>query len=378
MINAYSMTLPIWLESPYGFGSSEVKYWSLIAGLHYHPDAIDLHPDYFTMTQPQILRWVGNHLGRSLQDTPSVWTVLRDAEYPLQEWGSGGVSGKMGDWTFWLYRRDLPGGRAPRVWREQLPLAARDHIYSRQTRRTDQAAGQAYMFFDVDDGYPYVGQVPVSQSARGVSFLVRVIFLNQGQDTLSLQYRNYAGQLVTQTIRKGPQLGAVDYWVEHQFVLRDAYLANNLEGADLRLNCNEDGDEYVHLVEVIGLWGEPPTPTPVPSPTKTPTPSKTPTLTLTPTQTHTPTPTYTPSPTSTPRSAGPNPVADAVIDAERPDTPLGSEGRLVIGGGGGQRAVLRFDLRQIPSGAGVAGATLRLRSLCPAISPLLVKIYGLK
>ncbi|MBC7236806.1 MAG: DNRLRE domain-containing protein, partial [Chloroflexi bacterium] len=31
-----------------------------------------------------------------------------------------------------------------------------------------------------------------------------------------------------------------------------------------------------------------------------------------------------------------------------------------------------------PSGAGVAGATLRLRSLSPAISPLLVKIYGLK
>jgi hypothetical protein len=47
-------------------------------------------------------------LGVTIQDTPSVWTVLRDYEYPLQSWGSGGVSGKMGDWSFWLLRRTWP------------------------------------------------------------------------------------------------------------------------------------------------------------------------------------------------------------------------------------------------------------------------------
>ncbi len=266
MVNTYSMTLPIWLESAYGFGSSELKYWSLIAGLHYHPDAMNLHPEYFPMIEPKVLRWVGEHLGRTLEDTPSVWTVLRDAEFPLQVWDSGAASGKMGDWTFWLYRRDLPGGQAPRVWREELPAAAQEHIYSRQTRRTDQAEGQRYMIFEIDAGYPYVGQPSVSATPDGVSYIVRVILLNHGQDTLSLQYRNDAGELVSQRIHKGPHLGPVDSWVEHQFALRDAYFANNLtaEGGDFRISCNNDGDEYVHLVQVSGVWGEPPPLPPLP------------------------------------------------------------------------------------------------------------------
>ena len=118
MINAYSMTVPIWLESKMGYGSSEVKYWSLLAGLHYHPDAIDLHPDYFSMVDPEILRWVGTHIGKTLDDTPSVWTALRDYEFPLVEWTTGASSGHMGDWNYWLKRKELPGGGTVRIWRE--------------------------------------------------------------------------------------------------------------------------------------------------------------------------------------------------------------------------------------------------------------------
>ena len=141
MYATYSMTLPIWLESPFGMGSSDVKYWSWIAGLHYHPDAIDVHPDYLKQTSPEILRWITDHLHRTIQDTPSVWTVLRDREYERQDWNNAGCSGKMGDWTFWLTRRDESDGNAIRVWKETCrPRPGSRSIPGRRAARTRPTA----------------------------------------------------------------------------------------------------------------------------------------------------------------------------------------------------------------------------------------------
>jgi len=120
-VREYSMTLPIMLETRMGYGDLETKYWTYLAGLHYHPDAMDVHPDYLTDPDPAYLRWVGEHLGVTLDDTPSIWTVLRDSEWPVQDWGSGGCSGHQGDWVFWLERKDVPGGYADRIWKSDLP-----------------------------------------------------------------------------------------------------------------------------------------------------------------------------------------------------------------------------------------------------------------
>ena len=291
MVDAYSTTLPIWLESKMGFGSSEIKYWALLAGLHYHPDAIDVHPDFLVMTAPETLRWVGAHLGRTIEDTPSVWTVLRDHEFPRQSWSGGGASGHMGDWAFWLYRQDVPGGRTVRIWREEMPARARYHMFSRQARRTDQASGQSYMFFDIDDAYPTVSQVPLDEPGGTASYHVTLVFLNTGTDTLSLEYMDYRGQRVRRTVQKGSALGGRDTWVSHTFVLTDAYLDNNMADsqADFRLSCDGNGDEIVHMVAVSGFMGDPPTPTPTNTPTPTPTHTRTPTPTHTPTNTSTPT-----------------------------------------------------------------------------------------
>ena len=218
---------------------------------------------------------VGDHLGRTIEDTPSIWTALRDTEYPLVSWGSGGVSGHIGDWTFWLYRRDGPGGNTVRLWAENLPGQAQGHVYSRQARRTDQASDQEYMYFDVDDAYPYVEEKPISEPGGAVAYSVRVIFVNSGLDTLSLQYKNYQGQMVRQTLQKGPSLGAAYAWVEHTFILTDAFFGNGIGGgiADFRLSCDGDGDEIVHFVEVKGHWSVPSEPTVAPEPTIAPEPS---------------------------------------------------------------------------------------------------------
>ncbi len=314
MINYYSMTLPIFLETHHGLGSPADCYWVLLAGLHYHPDAIDVHSDFMDKVSPDVLRWAGLYLGRTLQDTPSVWTVLRDAEYPIYMWDqNNGISGKIGDWTFWLYRRDVPGGNTVRLYKADLPSAAQSHMFARQARRTDQARGQTYMYFDIADGYPYVGQKPSSEPDGTVSYEIQVSFINRGTDALALQYMNYRGELVTRRIQKGSALGAADSWVTYKFSINDAYFNNNMANgaADFRLSCENDGDEIVHMVDVRGYWGRPPTPGPA-TPTSTPSRTATPTITRTPV-----TPTAGPSPTPTLTGTPAPPSGTLIVPIER-------------------------------------------------------------
>jgi hypothetical protein len=257
MVALYSTTLPIWVESAYGFGDAALDYWSLLAGLHYHPDLMDLHPEYWAALPPEMLGWTNAHLGRTLANTPSVWTAFRDAEFPRRDQQPGGdASGKVGDWAFWLYRVPGPGGDTVRLLEADLPEAARGALYSRQARRTDQVNGQPYIYLDIDDGYPYVAGPP--PPGGSVTWEVRVILLNQGSDTLALQYRCSPTETCAQIVPKGAALGAPDEWVTVTFSLDDATLHNNLEGADLRLSCEGDGDEIVHRVEIIGRWVLPP------------------------------------------------------------------------------------------------------------------------
>ena len=354
MIDAYSMTLPIWLESVFGLGSKEHRYWTYMAGLHYHPDAIDLHPEFFTQSEPEWLRFVVEHLGVTIDNTPDVWTVLRDAEFPRVDWGVGGTSGHPGDWTFWLYRReDAPQSATKRLMREEMP-AAREHVYSRQARSTRQDDNNIFMSFDIDDAYPYVAQKPI-KAGGGVHYLVHVTILNTGDDTFSLQYRDWSGGIVEQTRRKGLELGPVDDWVEVTFVVEDGYFDNNMPGnTDLRISCNRDGDEIIHKVIVKGGWGLAPTPTPIPP---TPTPTATPTG---PTPTPLPPPTLVATPTVMPGAARFVPEADTYLDAWAPTSSRYNDLKLSARYGDIRAPLLRFNLSTIPPGAVVDQALLSL------------------
>nr|MBC7245298.1 hypothetical protein [Chloroflexota bacterium] len=157
----------------------------------------------------------------------------------------------------------------------ELPSEARSHIYAwHSTRRTDQATGNPYMSFDVDDRYPYAGHVP--KAAGGpVSWTITVTLVNQGTDTFSLEYRDYYGNLVERRVSKGAGLGPLNTWVDYTWKVNDAYFANGLLGGmDFRIDCNNDGNEYIHrlIVSGEGLLSSMTSPTrtltPVPSPTK--------------------------------------------------------------------------------------------------------------
>jgi len=179
-----------------------------------------------------------------------VWTILRDSEFQPTLWGGSnprGYSGKVGDWTFWLTRIEgLPGQKTVHLTRQDLPEAVRSNVWSRHARRTDQATGNTIMSFDIDDRVWFAGP-----HAPRIRYKIVLIFLNHGTDTLSLEYMNRSGKLVKKTVQKGPQIGAVDQWFKQIWYVDDALFDNGLPGkADIRINCNGDGDEIIRSLTV--------------------------------------------------------------------------------------------------------------------------------
>lgn len=240
----YSDTVPIMIESAYGFGWGELLYWSWFAALHYHPTVIDVHPGFLEHSDPAWLSFVQRHLGVTPQNTPDVWTVMRDAEAKAVLWGTDpkvGYSGKIGDWTFWMHRIDEPASKTVHLTRDDLPEPARAGPYGRHARRTDEATGNTFMSFNIDDRVWFA-----SRAAPQTRLKVVMCFVNHGNDTLSLEYMNRQNKLVKRTVQKGPQLGPVDQWYKQVWYLDDAMFDNGLPGgADVRINSNGDGDEIV-------------------------------------------------------------------------------------------------------------------------------------
>jgi hypothetical protein len=424
--DVYHELIPTGYEPKRGNGI-EGSYWFFMQGLATHPHMFDIQlpniSDTYLAEQRTgfpILNFVRNHLGKSVYDTPDVWIVLRDTYWQDTTYtGSDGIvrtyGPHHGDFQYWLYRSDsAPGSRTFALRAEnlsqELPYDARHHVYGwHSTRRTDQATGNPYMSFDIDDRFPYVGQVPAAAGGQG-TWAITVTLVNNREDTLSLEYLDYYGHLVERTIAKGADLGPLGQWVDYTWYLDDAYFNNGLPGGmDFRIDCNNDGNEYIHRLIVQPGGPRPPTPTP----THTRTPTSTPTQTLTPTETtaptHTPTGTITPpmptntlpstptrtltpttGPTRTPTDTatpGPSPTptntptlfpaghnvvtlqqgvqnyqstADTYISAFAPSSNYSLQANLIVKNDSVYEGLLHFDLSSIPPGSIINRATLRL------------------
>ncbi len=152
-------------------------------------------------------------------------------------------------------------------------------------RRTDQATGNPFMWFSADDGYVY---------GDGNQVQIDVTYWNRGTDRWQLKYQDSSGQELAAV-----PVGGADPWVQKtdsntfltaSFVLTDTRMSNAMTGgADFVLDSRSetgvnDGNEWVHFVELKKLAGPAPQPTPTHTPTPTPTsgPTRTPTPTWTP------------------------------------------------------------------------------------------------
>jgi len=222
-------------------------------------NALDKHADFILLDYPQVtdparwdmIRFANQYLGRTLADTPGVWTTLRETEYTwYPEWGN---------YQFWLYQNDaVPGGRTVPLWR------IGNAPEGRYTRRTDAANGNPDMYFNVDDGYIYGGTNQVT---------VSVVYLDHGTDTWELQYDSTGDAYRSAgVITKGN----TDQWLSATFELNDAQFANReaggskSPGSDFRILSRGDGDETIHFVQVTAHARSGSLPTSTPQPATTP------------------------------------------------------------------------------------------------------------
>ena len=445
----YHEQIPTGYEPKRGNGV-EGSYWFFMESLATHPYMFDVQLPNLTDTRIAeqrianagsafpIMDFVRRHLGKSIENTPDVWIMLRDTY--RQDSSYTGYDGVVhtygphhGDASYWLYRSDTAPGsrsyilRAENLTRE-LPTAAKSHVYGwHSTRRTDQASSNPYMSFDIDDRYPYAGQLPTAAGGQ-VSWQITVTLVNSGTDSVSLEYLDYYGNLVERRVTKGAALGTVNQWVDYTWNLNDAYLNNGLPGGmDFRIDCNNDGNEYIHRIIVRADGPPPPTPTPTrtrpptstPTRTATPGPTNTPTRTPsgtitpptnTPTRTRTPVPTLSPTtgPSRTPTNSptpGPSPTAtlaptlfpgghitftlqqgvlgyqgtsDTYLTVYTPAGSFWSQANLLVKNDTLYEGLLRFDLGSFPPGSTVQRATLRLYAYNRDKNmPLTVEVYRL-
>jgi hypothetical protein len=325
----YDGILTFWEDVPIAWETYEYMlcdpkevYWGLISGLDKHPDYLRLSRDLYIdgggdiTENMEVFDKLSPYLGATLENTPGVWVAMREPRHPYRTcWRSNALSKDLewGNFSFWLYQDDtIPGGQTvpesnvavnrfnePLEWigsnsspfNSDLPAPDRykkvwqytdeDWVLSRSgwvIRRTDQETGNPYMWLKVDDGYI---------NGEWNTVAVTVTYADIFTDTWSLEYEAVGG-----VMRAAVPEGSSDPWVQKTdsdtyktatFLIDDARLGNGLEGgADLRINCNNDGDDWVHLVELKLVSSRPePTPTATPSPTPTETPTATPTATPT-------------------------------------------------------------------------------------------------
>ncbi|HSN74219.1 MAG TPA: hypothetical protein VL334_03880, partial [Anaerolineae bacterium] len=247
-----------------------------------------------------LMAWSSQWLGKDLENTPSIWVALREHRNPLRYGSTSNVAmtsdrPQLGNYQFWLYQRDdIPGGQTvpqtnqateagqpvglgncpgapcwPNAYNPDLPA---NTYQAWVIRRTDQATGNPFMWFSADDGYVY---------GDGNQVQIGVTYWDRGADRWQLKYHDSSGQELAAV-----PVGGSDPWVQKtnsnafltaSFVLTNTRLSNAMTGgADFVLDSRSetganDGDEWVHFVELKKLDGPEPQPTPTHTATPTPT-----------------------------------------------------------------------------------------------------------
>lgn len=258
--NRYYMTNSIGLQG------WRPLYQTLLAGLAQHTDHItgftDLFDGLYQDGKGDFIKFLGSYIGKNIHDTPGVWSYLRETQYKKE---GTNVSGKYGDYDYYLYRaEDLYGNKTVPVLTDELPPGTSRQIYNwglpsvRWQLPTGNmyvgrknAPGNRYMNFDIDDGYRYAKLPP----RPGLSYDIRIVFLDAGTGTFKLQYKDEKNEWVEKLIPKtNTQL-----WKEVTLTVDDAFFSNNAsEGpnaqeypTDFRIDSG-DLPLTLHLIEVRG------------------------------------------------------------------------------------------------------------------------------
>lgn len=254
-----------WITNTLGLGQGwPPMYQTVLSALSKHTDGITgiITGDMFNSdgNGGDFLKFAGSYIGKDVNDTPGAWIYLRETTHKKEE-GDKNVSGKYGDYDYYLYRpEDLSNNHTVPVSYPEIKQVAPGTAYQIYTHDVNSArgpkdqfvgrkvaSGNRFMSFDVDDGYRYAGRVS--------SYEVRIVYLDVGTDSFDFQYKNQGNEWVEKVINKTD----TKVWKEAQFVIDGANFNNNAsEGADalkypadFRLDF-ADNPTIIHLVEIRG------------------------------------------------------------------------------------------------------------------------------
>jgi hypothetical protein len=325
-VNPYSVTNPIAFEHAFAANPWQV-YWSTMNGLAHHADLFDFP---YTANALDILnvlsmmngmlhgygQWefIDRYLGRTLSNSPGVWIMFRDTQwprnyglntggrclpYPRWDWGEEGR-----DWEFWLYRKNVDGGRTqvlaqppnrdsqecdpvfPNIYSryyQELPRSTqadltKDYPWTTDSktiredvlnkvygyyavRRTDEPS-DPYIYLDIDNAWAYWRNLPVSEPGGTAVYTATVIYLDKGLDTWKFSYTTYYGERQDKIVRKTDS----QKWVAQTWRLPDMYLNDALTNTvDICLNSNGDGNDFFHMFLLEAKGKAAPAPTPAPT-----------------------------------------------------------------------------------------------------------------
>ncbi|MBM3189290.1 MAG: hypothetical protein FJZ90_11285 [Chloroflexi bacterium] len=269
-------------------------FWGVAAGLSRKVDYITIERNALYVglpNDPQVtpieshirfMGWAAQYMGKYVSDTrggkpmqktPSVWALMRDTAYVST------LFPQQGNYTFWLTQDDSVAGGRTRVAtyrrRADLDIIGNMTGTSLQTRadiitsdddaslsalqnrdpsdpmdttpsykgwicrRTDQATGNRRMYFRIDDRYFVGGPTQAT---------ITVTYFDRGTDQWRLVGHNAAGAEVTlQTVTKGN----TNRWKTVAINVTNGYFSNLLlGGTDFFIDCQGDGDEYIHMVDL--------------------------------------------------------------------------------------------------------------------------------
>jgi len=193
------------------------------------PETLKLNPDlnrYVMLTQ-----------GYRRDDSPDAWAYLRQCQIRRQ-----GKERPVNNIERWLVQRDVPGSRSvavERVDRHPLWMDVKEQHFDLDARRTDRAAGQDGLAFQLDRTF----------WPRPAAAQIKVTYLDRAAGRWRLVWTAEAGQIV--------QSAAVENTGDDQrktatFDVAKLAAAGGLaQGMDFRLVAEGPGDLVVHMVRVI-------------------------------------------------------------------------------------------------------------------------------
>jgi hypothetical protein len=225
-----------WQDVAIGWESYEAIYMTGLTNTTWGVyNGLDKHADYFVFARDLVIqqeRWpilsfAQQHLGKTVENSPSAWVALRETEY---DWYP-----QRGNYEFFMVQNDaVPGGRTEPLWNVS------HYPEGRYTRRTDSASGNPYMYFDIDDDYLHDTREKIR---------LNITYFDSGNDKFDVRYDAWSDLQKLAGVVSKTNTGR---WLKVSWELADARFGNRQPGGGA--HSGSDISLYARSVARSNFW----------------------------------------------------------------------------------------------------------------------------